>query len=74
METFIWVGVFVCLLHSAMFSRLNLAFFSLSRPRLENASGRKWVILVDEPGKPELVLDADSPLGHITERLIARRA
>lgn len=69
METSIWVGIFVCLLHSAMFSGLNLAFFSLSRLRLENASGRKWVILVDEPGRPQLVLDADSPPGQIIERL-----
>ncbi len=35
----IWVGIFVCLLHSAMFSGLNLAFFSLSRLRLEAEAG-----------------------------------
>lgn len=39
METIIWVGIFVCLLHSAMFSGLNLAFFSLSRLRLEAEAG-----------------------------------
>ncbi len=39
METVIWVGIFVCLLHSAMFSGLNLAFFSLSRLRLEAEAG-----------------------------------
>ena len=39
METAIWVGIFVCLLHSAMFSGLNLAFFSLSRLRLEAEAG-----------------------------------
>ena len=39
MQTFIWVGIFVCLLHSAMFSGLNLAFFSLSRLRLEAEAG-----------------------------------
>ncbi len=39
METLIWVGIFVCLAHSAMFSGLNLAFFSLSRLRLEAEAG-----------------------------------
>lgn len=39
METAIWVGIFVCLAHSAMFSGLNLAFFSLSRLRLEAEAG-----------------------------------
>jgi hypothetical protein len=43
MESLIWVGIAVCLLHSAMFSGLNLAFFSLSRLRLEAeaAAGNK---------------------------------
>jgi metal transporter CNNM len=31
----IWLGIFICMLHSAMFSGLNLAFFGLSRLRLE---------------------------------------
>ncbi len=35
MNTVTWVGIFVCLTQSAMFSGLNLAFFSLSRLRLE---------------------------------------
>ena len=39
MESVIWVGIFVCLAHSAMFSGLNLAFFSLSRLRLEAEAG-----------------------------------
>lgn len=39
MDTVIWVGIFICLLHSAMFSGLNLAFFSLSRLRLEAEAG-----------------------------------
>lgn len=39
MDTIIWVGIFVCLAHSAMFSGLNLAFFSLSRLRLEAEAG-----------------------------------
>ena len=38
MNQIIWVGIGVCLLHSAMFSGLNLAFFSLSRLRLEAES------------------------------------
>ncbi|MEL7187125.1 MAG: DUF21 domain-containing protein [Pseudomonadota bacterium] len=43
MSTFVWVGIFVCICHSAMFSGLNLAFFSLSRLRLESeaATGNK---------------------------------
>ena len=39
MESVIWIGIFVCLAHSAMFSGLNLAFFSLSRLRLEAEAG-----------------------------------
>jgi hypothetical protein len=39
METVVWVGILVCILHSAMFSGLNLAFFSLSRLRLEAEAG-----------------------------------
>ena len=39
MESAIWIGIFVCLAHSAMFSGLNLAFFSLSRLRLEAEAG-----------------------------------
>jgi hypothetical protein len=39
MNTFIWIGILVCLCHSAMFSGLNLAFFSLSRLRLEAEAG-----------------------------------
>lgn len=35
MDNIIWVGILVCLCHSAIFSGLNLAFFSLSRLRLE---------------------------------------
>ncbi|MBU2676583.1 MAG: DUF21 domain-containing protein, partial [Gammaproteobacteria bacterium] len=43
MDNLIWVGIFICLCHSAMFSGLNLAFFSLSRLRLEaeSAAGNK---------------------------------
>lgn len=33
--TLTWVGIALCLLHSAMFSGLNLALFSLSRMHLE---------------------------------------
>lgn len=39
MDNFIWIGIAVCLAHSAMFSGLNLAFFSLSRLRLEAEAG-----------------------------------
>ena len=35
MASLTWVGIVVCLAHSAMFSGLNLAFFSVSRLRLE---------------------------------------
>ncbi len=34
-NTLLWIGIFVCLSQSAMFSGLNLAFFSLSRLQLE---------------------------------------
>lgn len=35
METLIWVGIVLCVSQSAMFSGLNLAYFSISRLRLE---------------------------------------
>ncbi len=43
MDNLIWAGIILCLCHSAMFSGLNLAFFSLSRLRLEaeSAAGNK---------------------------------
>src|SRR5210317_1673983 len=34
-ETILWTGIVFCLTQSAMFSGLNLAFFSLSRLQLE---------------------------------------
>ena len=34
-ESFVWVGILVCLAHSAMFSGLNLAFFTVGWLRLE---------------------------------------
>ena len=34
-ETLTWIGIVFCVTQSAMFSGLNLAFFSLSRLRLE---------------------------------------
>ena len=39
MRVVIWVGVFACLGQCALFSGLNLAFFSISRLRLEAAAG-----------------------------------
>ncbi len=35
MDTYIWVGIAFCVTQSAIFSGLNLAFFSLSRMQLE---------------------------------------
>ena len=35
MDILIWCGIFLCLSQSAMFSGLNLAFFSISKMRLE---------------------------------------
>ncbi len=32
---FVWIGIVICILHSATFSGLNLAFFSLNRLQLE---------------------------------------
>jgi hypothetical protein len=34
-----WIGILICLTHSAMFSGLNLAFFSISRLSLEAEAG-----------------------------------
>lgn len=34
-DLFIWIGIVICVSQSAMFSGLNLAFFSLTRLRLE---------------------------------------
>ena len=43
MELIIWAGIIFCITQSAMFSGLNLAFFSVSRLRLEveSAKGNK---------------------------------
>ncbi|MDH3862020.1 MAG: DUF21 domain-containing protein, partial [Gammaproteobacteria bacterium] len=50
MDNLIWIGIVICICHSAMFSGLNLAFFSLSRLRLEaeasTGSERAATILV----------------------------
>ncbi len=35
MEQIIWVGIFICISQSAIFSGLNLAFFSISKLRLQ---------------------------------------
>lgn len=40
MSTFIWFGIFFCITQSAMFSGLNLAFFSVSKLRLEIESSQ----------------------------------
>ncbi|MEN8694716.1 MAG: DUF21 domain-containing protein [Akkermansiaceae bacterium] len=39
-STLIWIGIAVCILHSAIFSGCNLAFFSLGRMRLEAEAER----------------------------------
>ena len=41
MDVLIWIGIVVCILHSAMFSGLNLAVFSISRLRLEIEASNK---------------------------------
>lgn len=40
MDYLIWLGIFVCIIHSAVFSGCNLAFFSLGRLRLEAEAER----------------------------------
>ena len=35
MSIVIWLGIVVCIVHSGMFSGLNLAFFSIGRMELE---------------------------------------
>ena len=39
-KTFIWIGIALCLSQSAMLSGLNLAFFSVSKLRLELEAGK----------------------------------
>jgi len=39
MNTLTWIGIFICLVHSATFSGLNLALFGLTRLRLEVEAG-----------------------------------
>lgn len=40
MPLFIWIGIIICLSQSAMMSGLNLAFFSMSKLRLEMEAGK----------------------------------
>jgi hypothetical protein len=40
MNVFTWLGIFLCVSQSAMFSGLNLAFFSISKLRLEIESAK----------------------------------
>ena len=50
METFIWIGIAFCISQSAMFSGLNLAFFTVTRLRLEieaSAGNRKAQKVLD---------------------------
>ena len=48
MEIFVWIGIVFCISQSAMFSGLNLAFFGISRLRLEieAANGNEAAIKV----------------------------
>ena len=54
-ETLTWIGIVFCITQSAMFSGLNLAFFSLTRLRLEveasagNASAAKVLAIRSDP-------------------------
>jgi hypothetical protein len=41
MKTFIWVGIIFCISQSAMFSGLNLAFFSIRKRRFKTESIKK---------------------------------
>ncbi len=41
MPFFIWIGIALCLSQSAMLSGLNLAFFCISKLRLEMEAGKK---------------------------------
>lgn len=40
MDYLTWLGIFICILHSATFSGCNLAFFSMGRLRLESEAQR----------------------------------
>ncbi len=46
-HTFTWIGIAICITQSAMFSGLNLAFFSLTRLRLE--------VIVEETQSPQAI-------------------
>jgi len=48
MSLAIWLGIFFCITQSAMFSGLNLAFFSVSKLRLEieSSQGNKHAVTV----------------------------
>jgi hypothetical protein len=56
-STIIWLGVLFCLSQSAMFSGLNLAFFSLSRLQLEIAAAEG-----DRRAAPVLAMRKDASL------------
>ncbi len=43
METFIWIGIAVCISQSAMLSGLNLAFFTISKLQLEMEASKNNV-------------------------------
>ena len=54
-ELLVWIGILFCISQSAMFSGLNLAFFSLSRLRLEVEVGQQ-----NAPARTILSLREDS--------------
>ena len=65
MDWVVWIGIVVCLSQSAMFSGLNLGMLGSSRLRLQVAAAggnkgarRTWIIIIDEDGRPRLVLNA----------------
>ena len=54
MDTVTWIGICICLAHSATFSGLNLALFGLTRLRLEveAESGNDHAVKILNPPPP----------------------
>lgn len=71
MLTLKWIGIFICLLQSAMFSSLNLEFFGLSRLRLEVqvATGDKDALRISTLRKDEHFLLATLLWGDVSSNV-----
>ena len=72
METLTWVGIIFCVSQSAMFSGLNLAFFSVTKLRLEIESkkGNPQALKVAELREDSIIIrDDHKTLGEVIPKL-----